>query len=178
MNTKKSKPGREIRVETQIKQTTEPDKDDKKRKNAETWDKKKKKPHKKNYLKKLAKEGRLKSYRQRVKAIQTKHDISKQRKKIHNMHTPMMWKILTAQIREDIYFSLTSRGLFPEEQKGCCKRSRGTVELLYIDQHILNESKTRQKNLARAGVDYKKAYDMVLQSWIINSKCTKYHMKS
>ena len=30
----------------------------------------------------------------------------------------------------------------------------------YIDQHILNKSKTRRKNLAIAWVDYKKAYDM------------------
>ena len=28
---------------------------------------------------------------------------------------PMMWKILTAQIREEIYASLISRGLYPEE---------------------------------------------------------------
>ena len=33
---------------------------------------------------------------------------------------PMMWKILRAQIREEIYYSLTSRSLFPDEQKGCC----------------------------------------------------------
>ena len=84
---------------------------------------------------------------------------------------PMMWKILTAQIREEIYYSLTSRGLFPNEQKGCRKGSRGTAELLYIDQHILNESKNRRKNLAMAWIDYKKAYDMVPQSWII--KCLK-----
>ena len=32
---------------------------------------------------------------------------------------PMMWKILTAQIKEKIYNSLTSRGLFPDEQKWC-----------------------------------------------------------
>ena len=63
---------------------------------------------------------------------------------------PMMWKILTAQIREEIYYPLTSCGLFPEEQKGC---RRGTA---YIDQHILNESKTRQKNLAMAWIDDKK----------------------
>ena len=80
----------------------------------------------------------------------------------------MMWKILTAQIREKIYYSLTSRGLFPDEQKGCHKGSRGTAELLYIDQHILNESKTRQKNQAMAWIDYKKAYDMVPQSWILH----------
>ena len=71
---------------------------------------------------------------------------------------PMMWKILTAQIREEIYYSLTSRRLFPDKQKG----SRGIAELLYIDQHILNESKNRRENLAMAWIDYKKAYDMVL----------------
>ena len=81
---------------------------------------------------------------------------------------PMMWKILTARIREMIYSALTSRGLFPEEYKGCRKGSRGTAELLYIDQHILNEKKTRRKDLAMAWIDYKKAYDMVTQSWIIN----------
>ena len=80
----------------------------------------------------------------------------------------MMWKILTAQIREKIYYLLTSRRLFPDEQKGCHKGSRGTVELLYTDQHILNESKTRRKNLAMAWIDYKKAYDMVPQSWILH----------
>ena len=70
-----------------------------------------------------------------------------------NNYRPMMWKILTAQIREEIYHSLTSRGLFPDELKGCCKGSRGTAELLYIDKHILEESKTRWKNLAMAWID-------------------------
>ena len=64
-----------------------------------------------------------------------------------------------------MYYSLTSGGLFPDEQKG----SRGTAELLYIDQLILNESKTRRKNIAMAWINYKKAYDMIPHSWIINS---------
>ena len=79
-----------------------------------------------------------------------------------------MRKILTEQVREEIYFSLTSHGLFPEEPKGCHKGSRSTGELLYINQHILNDIKTRQKNLAIAWIDFKKAYEMVPQSWIIN----------
>ena len=79
-----------------------------------------------------------------------------------------MWKILTAQVSKEINYSLTSCGLFSEEQKGCHKEFRGTAGLLYIDQHILNESKTRWKNLVMAWIDYKKVYDMVLQSWIIN----------
>ena len=70
--------------------------------------------------------------------------------------------------KEEIYNSLMSRGLFSKEEKGCRKGSRGTAELLYIDQHILNESKTRRKNLAMVWIDYKKAYNMVPQSWITN----------
>ena len=65
----------------------------------------------------------------------------------------MMWKILTAQIRVKIYYSLRSCGLFTDEQKACHKGSRGTSELLYIDQHILNESKTRRKK-STSGLDW------------------------
>ena len=74
---------------------------------------------------------------------------------------PNNYRQITAQIREEIYYSLTSRGLFLEEQKGYRRWSKGTGELLYIDQYTLNESKTRRKNLAMAWIDYKKAYDMV-----------------
>ena len=79
-----------------------------------------------------------------------------------------MWKILTSQIKEEIYYLLTSRRLFPDEPKGCRKSYRGTGELLNIDQHILNESKTRLKNPPMAWIDDKQAYDMFPQSWIIN----------
>ena len=80
----------------------------------------------------------------------------------------MIWKILTAQIREKIYYSLASCGLFPDEQKGRRKGSRDIAELLNINQHILNGSKTRRKNLAMAWIDYKKAYDMVPKSRILH----------
>ena len=73
-----------------------------------------------------------------------------------------------AQIRKEIHFLLTSCELFLVEQKRCHKGSRSTRELLYIDQYILNKSKMRQKNLAVAWIDYKKAYDMVPQSCLIN----------
>ena len=57
--------------------------------------------------------------------------------------------------------------MLPEEQKGCRKGSRGTNDLLYIDRAIIKEVKSRNKNLAMAWIDYKKAYDMVRHSWII-----------
>ena len=60
----------------------------------------------------------------------------------------MMWKILTAQIREEISNSLGCRGLHLEEQKGFCNGLRETEDLPYIDQHVFKEIKTRRKNVA------------------------------
>ena len=77
-------------------------------------------------------------------------------------------KILTKQTSEEIYYSLTSHVLFSEKQKGCCKASRGTAGLTYIDQHIQNESKIRWKYPTMAWIDNKKAYDIVPQSWMIH----------
>ena len=79
-----------------------------------------------------------------------------------------MWEILTAQIGEEIYYLIIGLGLFSEEQKECHKGTRGTGKLLYIDQHILNESKTRRKNVAMACIDHKKSCYKVPQSWIID----------
>ena len=51
-----------------------------------------------------------------------------------------MWKFLTTQIREQIYYSLVYQGLFPEKTERWHKRTRGTGDLLYIDQHTIKES--------------------------------------
>ena len=50
---------------------------------------------------------------------------------------PVGWKILTAQIQKEIYYSLISYALFPEKTKKCRKGTKETGELLYIDQQIL-----------------------------------------
>ena len=71
-------------------------------------------------------------------------------------------------MREEIYYKLSSLGLFPDEQKGYRKGFRGTAELLYIDQYILTESKTRLKNLEMAWIEDKMTHVMVPESWIIN----------
>ena len=80
---------------------------------------------------------------------------------------PLMWKLLTGVIADQIYAHLDQEKLLPEEQKGCRKGSRGTNNLLYIDRAVIKEVKSRNKNLAMAWIDYKKAYDMVPYSWII-----------
>ena len=47
---------------------------------------------------------------------------------------PLMLKLLTGVIADQIYANLDQEKLLPEEQKGCRKVSRGTNDLLYIDR--------------------------------------------
>ena len=77
---------------------------------------------------------------------------------------PLMWNLLTGVIADQIYAHLDQEKLLPEEQKWCRKGSRGTNDLLYIDRAVIKEVKSRNKNLAMAWIDYKKAYDMVPHS--------------
>ena len=78
----------------------------------------------------------------------------------------LMWKLLTGVIADQIYAHLDQEKLLPQEQKECRKGSRGTNDLFYIDRAV-NKVKSRDKNLAMAWIDYKKTYDMVPHSWII-----------
>ena len=80
---------------------------------------------------------------------------------------PLMWRLLTGVIADQMYAHLDQEKLLPEEQNGCRKGSRGTNDLLYIDRAVIKEVKSKDKNLAMAWIDYKKAYDMVPHPWII-----------
>ena len=74
---------------------------------------------------------------------------------------------MTGLIADQIYAHLDQKKLLPKEQKGCRKGSRGINDSLYIDTAVIKEVKPRNKNLAMSWIDYKKAYDMVPYSWII-----------
>ena len=80
---------------------------------------------------------------------------------------PLMWKLLTSIFSEAMYEHLNSHGLLPNEQKGCRKNSRGTKDQLLIDKAILKNCRRRLTNLSMAWIDYRKAYDMVPHSWIL-----------
>ena len=75
---------------------------------------------------------------------------------------PMVCKILTTHIKEELYNSLESYTLFPGEQKGCCMGTRGTDNIQYTDQHIIQEVKTRYSIDCR-----QKANNVFLKTWII-----------
>ena len=72
---------------------------------------------------------------------------------------------MTGVIAEAMYEHLEE--ILPEEQKGCKRGSRGTKDQLLIDKAILKDCKRRRKNLSMAWIDYRKAYDMVPHSWIM-----------
>ena len=78
-----------------------------------------------------------------------------------------MLRLLTGVIADQIYSHLDQVKLLPEEQKGCKKVSRGINDLLNIDRTVIKEVKSRNKNLVMAWIDYKKAYNMVPHSQII-----------
>jgi len=59
--------------------------------------------------------------------------------------------------------------LLPDEQKGCRRNTRGTKDQLLIDKMVLKNCRRRHTNLNMAWIDYKKAYDMVPHSWILES---------
>ena len=80
---------------------------------------------------------------------------------------PMMWKLLTGILSEKIYDHLDGNNLLPDEQKGCRKQSRGTKDQLLIDKMIMKDAKQGRKNLSMGWIDYKKAYDMVPHSWLL-----------
>ena len=50
---------------------------------------------------------------------------------------PLIWKLLTGVIADQIYAHLDQEKLLPEEQKGCRKGSRGTNDLLYIHRAVI-----------------------------------------
>ena len=50
---------------------------------------------------------------------------------------PVVWKLLTGIITEEVYQHLERRRLLPEEQKGCRRNSRGTKDQLPIDKIII-----------------------------------------
>ena len=49
---------------------------------------------------------------------------------------PLMWKLLTGVIADQIYGRIDQQKLLPEEQRGCRNRSRGTINFLYIDRAV------------------------------------------
>ena len=82
---------------------------------------------------------------------------------------PLVWKLLTGMLSEQLYEHIYTNDMLPSEQKGCRKETRGTKDQLLIDRMVLKNCKRRHTNLAMAYVDCKQAYDVIPHSWILKS---------
>jgi len=82
---------------------------------------------------------------------------------------PTMYKVLISIITERTYIFLESNNLLPKEQKGCCRRSYGCKDQLLSNKAILEEMRSKRRNLSTTWIDYKKAFDSVPYTWIIKS---------
>ena len=80
---------------------------------------------------------------------------------------PLMWKLLTRILANKMYELIGKNNIFPEEQKGCKRKSRGTKDQLLIDNAVLKDCKVRKTNLRMARINYRKAFDIVPHSWIL-----------
>ena len=78
-------------------------------------------------------------------------------------------KLMTGILAEKMYSHIKIKNVLPSEQKGCRKGSLGTKEQLLINKTVLRDRKMIHTYLAMAWMEYKKAYDMVPNSWI--SEC-------
>ncbi|XP_044760812.1 uncharacterized protein LOC123318260 [Coccinella septempunctata] len=80
---------------------------------------------------------------------------------------PSAYKILTSTIGFKIVTHLKNNKLLAWEQNGCNKNGRGAKELLVIDNAITKQARKRLKNLSMAWIDYRKAFDSVPHTWLL-----------
>ena len=55
---------------------------------------------------------------------------------------PLIWKLLTGNLAEELYEHVENTNSLPWEQKGCRKGSRGTKDQLLIDKMIVKDCKS------------------------------------
>lgn len=82
---------------------------------------------------------------------------------------PTLYKIMTSLVCQRLYKHVLENNILPPEQKGCRKGSRGCKDQLLVDKAIVENAKGKKHNLSIAWIDYKKAFDSVPHSWIINA---------
>ena len=80
---------------------------------------------------------------------------------------PIMWKLLTGIISERLYNYLEDTNTIPHQQKDCRRKCRCTKDQPLIDKMVMMNSKRRKPILSMAWIDYKKAFNMIPHSSLI-----------
>ena len=75
---------------------------------------------------------------------------------IDQLHAFQQSKLLTGILARSIHNYLIENFLYPTEQKGNLKKSRGMIDQLLIDKMILKNAKRRKRNLNTVWIAYQK----------------------
>ncbi|XP_055380732.1 uncharacterized protein LOC129611562 [Condylostylus longicornis] len=77
------------------------------------------------------------------------------------------YKLTTTCITQMVEEHCSKNNIIAEEQKGCRKGSLGCKEQLTIDAVVMKQAIDKKRNIYGAYIDYRKAFDMVPHSWLI-----------
>ncbi|XP_063891684.1 uncharacterized protein LOC135117143 [Helicoverpa armigera] len=80
---------------------------------------------------------------------------------------PTIYKILTSVLTNKINKHIEHHHIIAEEQKGCRRGHMGCKEQLIIDSVIHKHATTKNRNLHCTYIDYKKAFDSIPHTWLI-----------
>lgn len=78
-----------------------------------------------------------------------------------------VYKVFTSCVTELITRHCEENAILNEEQKGCRRGSLGCKEQLIIDSVITEQAIKKNRNLYTLYIDYKKAYDRVPHTWLV-----------
>ena len=82
---------------------------------------------------------------------------------------PTVYKLLTGIIADNMYDHLMNNSLISNQQSGCKRDCYGVKDQLLLNKTVTENARRNGKNLFMAWIDYKKAFDSVPHSWIIES---------
>ena len=87
-----------------------------------------------------------------------------------------MYIILTSIVTERIYNFLDVNNILPSEQKECKNGSYGCKDLLLINMMLLENGRSRHRNLNTTSISYRKGLNSVQHTWILKVfQIVKYH---
>ena len=82
---------------------------------------------------------------------------------------PTVYKILTGIIADEMYIHLINNNLISYQQSGCKRECYGVKDQLLLNKTVTENARRNGKNLFMAWIDYKKAFDSVPHSWLIET---------
>ena len=79
-----------------------------------------------------------------------------------------MYKLITGLKVDDLHEHLEKETLLSPKQKGCIRNTYGTKDQLLLNKTILENCKKQGKHLSTSWIDYKKAFDSMPLSYILD----------